>query len=840
MIAYRFVITCADGLETALLSELDSFGIQGEKLKMGRILVTGDVQTLYQICLFSRVASRVLLPLGEYALPKDENGRQDIADMLYRFACGIDWTTVFGLYNTFAVKVSVDKRVSVNQQFATLRIKDAIADTFTDKLGSRPNVDKSPQFAIYVHIGVDSAELALDLSGTSLHRRGYRLHNTEAPLKENLAAALLYECGWHRGEFDTLIDPMCGSGTFAIEALLMWFLYPVGIDKAQGGFGFYHWQAHDESLWNDMTDKAMAQFYHHLEHKPLPALFLMDADLGAVKSAHKNILSSALTPVAKDITITHQPLANLPCIVQDLPPDSRPLLITNPPYGERLGDAQTIKSLYHGLGLIAKDALPAHSHLGVLASHIEMADVLPIVEPKTLKCHNGALSVYFRHGKVSIKDKLSLIEQFNKQTIDNPPAQEFINRLQKNLATLKKQAKKNNITNLRIYDADLPNFNVAIDLYGDKVHIQEYAPPKTIDTDVAKERFNLALMATRQVLGVNREDIFIKTRTKQAGNEQYTKQGTIGKRYVVCENGAYFYVNFTDYLDTGLFIDHRAMRARVGEASKNKHVLNLFAYTCSASVHCAMNGAKTVTSVDLSQNYLDWGRQNFVLNGLLLDERYSFVACDVFDWIKDNTDKFDVIFIDPPTFSNSKKFYGTFDVQRDHIALINRAMNRLISDGVVYFSNNFTKFVLDESLTVRYDVIEITHQTTGFDFKKGVHSSFEIRHKANKKLGVSYFKADDVFDDEHQKCGIKDKKLDDNRQKNPKHKKQSQVVNKPNKHYQSSGSPTKKLANTKQNLSNQPTIKKRYEKIDGVLQMVEVIEIASDTVSTKKGGNKQS
>lgn len=666
MTSFRFMVTCADGLEAPLLTELAAFGMVGERLKVGRVLVTGGVRELYQLCLYSRVASRVLLPIGEYHFKKQSKTiitpqsksviTEDIPEVLYEFVKRIDWTQIFGLEQTFAIRMSVDKRVAVNQQFATLRVKDAIADSFKERLGSRPNVDKSPDFLIYVHIGVDSAELAIDLSGGSLHRRGYRLHNTEAPLKENLAAALLYECGWHTGEFDVLIDPMCGSGTFVIEAALMSLGYPVGIEKAQTGFGFYGWQHHDDTLWQQMVNDAMDTFHETLNTSKLPAFFAMDADLTAIKSTHKNMMSSALAPIADQVSLTHQPLSKL-CDTLKSMTVNHVLLITNPPYGERLGDEMIVKPLYQGLGLIAKDNLPKGSYLGVLAGRVEEADLLPIQDPATLRCHNGALTVYFRHGKIKSDDTASLIERFEKTQLafDTESVLEFVNRLQKNLSVLKKHAKKDTVSNLRIYDADLPNFNVAIDLYGDKVHIQEYAPPKTIDPATAKERFNLALMATRQVLGVNREDIFIKTRARQSGAWQYTKQSSTGRRYVVREHGAYVYVNFTDYLDTGLFIDHRIMRGIIGQASFGKSVLNLFAYTCTASLQAAMNGAKSVTSVDLSANYLDWGRCNFALNGLVLDDRYQFIAHDVFDWIKENRDKYDVIFIDPPTFSKDRK-----------------------------------------------------------------------------------------------------------------------------------------------------------------------------------------
>ncbi len=453
-------------------------------------------------------------------------------------------------------------------------------------------------------------------------------------------------------------------------------------------------------------------------------------------------MASGLSPILSKVRLEQRPLATLTDVLTDITAKS-PLIITNPPYGERLGDSDFIKPLYHGLGLKCVDGLRdadvEDAYMAVLASHVEHADTLPIVEPNTLRCHNGALTVYFRHGKLNLSPLPSLIRDFERQELQIDEAQEFINRLQKNLANLKKQALKQGVTNLRVYDADLPNFNVAIDVYGDKIHVQEYAPPKQIPADVAKARFNLVLHSVREVFGVSRESIFIKTRARQSGNEQYTKNETTKRKkmWVVGEDHAYFYVNFTDYLDTGLFIDHRNMRGLVKAASRGKRVLNLFSYTCSASVHAAIGGAKCVTSVDLSGNYLDWGKQNFALNGLVLDAtyedelKYQFIAEDTFEWIKHNTEQYDVIFIDPPTFSNSKKFKGTFDVQRDHVALINRAMNRLSAAGVLYFSNNYTRFELDDSLKNRYEVIDITHKTIGFDFdiKKPIHQSFEIRHK---------------------------------------------------------------------------------------------------------------
>ena len=744
------IITCADGLEAPLQTELTSFGIASEIKSTGRLAVTGTLRDLYTICLWSRVASRVLMLIKR----KNINTEYDVAEQLYGLAKSVDWTEQFKLEQTFAIRLSVDKRVAVSQQFAMLRIKDAIADTFNEVYDSRPNVDsKNPDFSVFATVNDKQAELYLDLSGTSLHRRGYRVAMTEAPLKENLAAALLYSAGWHKKNeegnaplYNALIDPMCGSGTFIIEALLMHCDYAVGIDKAANQFGFYEWQHHDDALWQQMIDDAQTRFRDALaitneQPDTLPLILGFDADSGAILATEKNLIAAGLQDLLPLLDLETRALDQLSSVLKPLVDDGRlsnPLVITNPPYGERLGDEEMIKPLYHALGLILQDSfagIDIDPMVGILAANVEQVDILPIKEPKTLRCHNGAITVYFRYGTLIAGQTGNLVSRFEKREIEVEEGQDFINRLQKNLAKLKKLAKKDTVSNLRVYNADLPDFKVAVDLYGDYVHVQEYAPPKTIPPETAKKRFNLALMGIREVFGINREQIFIKTRARQSGNDQYSKQGNTEKRgkfYVAREDGAYFYVNFTDYLDTGLFIDHRNMRARIKDNSRNKSVLNLFAYTCTASVHAALAGAKKVTSVDLSQNYLDWGKQNFVLNGLDISRnKYQFVAADIFEWIKDNTEQFDIIFIDPPTFSNSKKFQGTFDVQRDHSALINRAMNRLTSDGVLYFSNNFTRFELDEQLTERYDIVDITQKTIGFDFdvKKPIHQSFEIRHR---------------------------------------------------------------------------------------------------------------
>jgi 23S rRNA (guanine2445-N2)-methyltransferase / 23S rRNA (guanine2069-N7)-methyltransferase len=336
---------------------------------------------------------------------------------------------------------------------------------------------------------------------------------------------------------------------------------------------------------------------------------------------------------------------------------------------------------------------------------------------------------------------------------------DFANRLIKNLKKILKWAERENITCFRVYDRDLPEYNVSIDLYGKWVHVQEYAPPSTIDPDLASERFSQALAMIRAVLGVRRDRIFIKTRKKQKGKQQYQKQGSQKKMYEVREGSCFCLVNFTDYLDTGLFLDHRITRSRIGQLAAGKRFLNLFGYTGTATIHAARGGAVSTTTVDLSATYLSWARMNLALNGYG-GPAHVTIQEDCLQWLESGgrplpdqkavargqkpmpyqqkreatrpSSQYDLIFVDPPTFSNTKKDHRVFDVQQDHGRLLELSMQHLAPGGLLIFSTNFRKFVLDESLEQRFSISEISRETIPFDFERNtrIHRCWEFRHKA--------------------------------------------------------------------------------------------------------------
>lgn len=720
-------VTCADGLEQLLEEEIEQLGSKVTERKAGRLIIEGTLETAYRICMWSRLASRVLLPIHTYELERTHDAR-DVAEELYEGAISFDWSLIFAPQSTFAIRLHVEREIKVNSQFATLRVKDGVVDAFMEAVGRRPSIDtKQPEITLYVLAGKTEHTYCLDLSGDSLHKRGYRRYMTDAPIKENLAAAILQKAKLKELNPDIILDPMCGSGTFIIEALL------ILTDRAPGlvrRFGFNGWHGHNRELWLKLKSEA-AERHEQALALPLPQFYAFDADWEAIKATRQNIMAAGFEKLLDRIQIEERTLADWPDFNAE---GKKALIVTNPPYGERLGDKASNRALYLGLSALLQQHFP-NQHAAIIAAQIEQADVLAFYEPQTLRLMNGKLPIYIRFGTIK---PATVTQPFlaNWQPQQFEPiegAEDFSNRLQKNMQTLKKWAVKENIYCLRLYDADLPDFNLAVDLYGDRLHVQEYAPPKKIDPEKAKKRFNLALAAIRAVTGLPRDAVFIKTRARQEGKSQYTKQSTASKRFIVQEGKAKILVNLTDYLDTGLFLDHRQIRLRIANEARGKHFLNLYSYTSTASLHAALGGAASTTSVDLSNTYLNWSKENFVLNGLTVDhadQQHQFFASDCFEWLKEGHEQYDLIFIDPPTFSNSKKFYGTFDVQRDHVSLLKRAMNRLTSDGTLYFSNNYRGFEMDEEIPALFDVEEITQDTIGPDFKRNqkIHRAWRIRH----------------------------------------------------------------------------------------------------------------
>ncbi len=315
-------------------------------------------------------------------------------------------------------------------------------------------------------------------------------------------------------------------------------------------------------------------------------------------------------------------------------------------------------------------------------------------------------------------------------------AEMFANRLLKNVKQLAQWSKKHQVSCYRLYDADLPEYAVAVDIYcGEQcwIVVQEYEPPGTVDPDKADQRLAGILTEIPGVLKVAAAQVFLKIRRRQRNTEQYEKLGDFRRFHVVEEGGCKFWVNFEDYLDTGLFLDHRPIRSLIQTQAKGKRFLNLFAYTGSATVHAAMGGALSSVTVDMSNTYLDWAQRNFTLNQM--GSEHKLVRADCLQWLDDQVKarhklQFDLIFLDPPTFSNSKKMQEVFDIQSSHVRLIRNAAALLAPNGILYFSTNFRRFILNREALAELCFEDISAKTIDKDFARNtkIHYCWRMTH----------------------------------------------------------------------------------------------------------------
>ncbi len=705
----RFFASTPKGTEALLAQELTALGATKIRVQSAGVAFAGTLETGYRACLWSRVASRVILQLGRFPASDPE--------ALYDGVRAIAWHEHFGLDNTFAVDMNSADSFLTHSHFGALKVKDAIVDQFRDLFGSRPTVALDrPDLRINVYLFKNEATVSIDLSGEGLHRRGYRDDAMLAPLKENLAAAILLLLDWPQraAEGQPFMDLMCGSGTLPIEAALVAADIAPGLIR--GYFGFLAWRGHDRALWERLQNEAQARKQEGI--KNMPTITGYDRDPRAVASARKNAERAGIAGV---IQFTRQEL-------QVAPPNAPTpgLIVVNPPYGRRVGGDSELPRLYAEIGDTLRRNFSGWD-AAVFTENTKLLYRLRMDASRSILLYNGGLECSLTLFHCSARAATPPIElpDTRPASLAGQSVEMFANRLRKNMRSLARWARRSGVECYRLYDADLPEYALAIDFYGGEeswVYVQEYAPPPTVDALKAAARRDAALAVIPDLTGVPENRVFFKLRQRQKDRAQYTKFAEEG-RFVTVNEGAYrFAVNFTDYIDTGLFLDHRATRAFVKALAAGRHFLNLFAYTGAASVYAALGGAASTTTVDLSHTYLEWARRNFNLNRIDMGP-HAFIQADCLEWIQEAAQRkarYGLIFLDPPTFSNSKRMAGTFDVQRDHEALIKDALKLLSADGVLLFSTNSKHFKLRFS-SPGIDIQDITRDTISLDFVRRPH-----------------------------------------------------------------------------------------------------------------------
>jgi 23S rRNA (guanine2445-N2)-methyltransferase / 23S rRNA (guanine2069-N7)-methyltransferase len=725
----RFLATCPKGLGNLLVDELRTLGAESLRETPAGVSFEGPLSVAYRACLWSRLANRVLLQLAEFAVGSDQD--------LYEGVAAQPWQEHMRSGSTLAVDFSGRTDFIRNSQFGAQRVKDGVVDAMRAQGLSRPSVDlKRPDLRLNARLNRGRLILSIDLSGESLHRRGYRLDPGKAPLKENLAAAVVLRSGW-ADKLDqgwSIIDPMCGSGTLLIEAAL------IGLDRAPGlarqRFGFEGWLQHNPQQWRALVADAETR-----RRDTLPEgveIRGYDGDIAAIRRAEENAARLGLEKVVRFRTRSIGELQRPSHM-----PMEQGVLVCNPPWGERIGRRESLPLLYRQLGeLFAREFRGWQA--AVLTNDSQLGRAIGLRSHRQYRLHSGPIDLSLLLFDLAPDNRLAETgPQPVTDTAHDTKADDFqpaplgdgavmvLNRLRKNQKRLKPWLRREAVSCYRLYDADIPEYAAAIDVYQGTPHIAEYAPPKAIDEATAERRMDDVIAAVRAYFELaTSTPLACKRRQRQRGSQQYERQARRGERITVEEGPVKVLVNLHDYLDTGLFLDHRPLRLRLGAEAAGKHFLNLFCYTGVATLHAAVGGAATSTSVDLSNTYLDWLRDNLALNGLS-ERQHRIERADVRAWLAKSDRQWDLILLDPPSFSNSKSTEESFDVQRDHVNLLELTMARLAPQGVLYFSNNRKKFRLDESVSARWQVEDITPSTLGPDFQRGapIHRCWRLQHR---------------------------------------------------------------------------------------------------------------
>lgn len=706
----QWFFACPQFIEPLLADELTGLGAEQVKIGHAGVQAAGDLRFGYNAMLWSRLASRATLQLAQgfgknqaelgiliQSIPWQEHVRPD-GSLKVRF---------FGRNDDIR-----------NTQFGSQWVKDQIVDQFRRNHGERPSVSDNPDIVIAVNLHKGNASVGIELNQQSLSQHGYLDPDAHQSLRENLAAAILIRAGWPvllagGAECLKLFDPLCSASTILIEGALMALDVAPGL--LRGRTVASRWAGHDAALWETLRTAARQR------------------QAEGVSRASRYAFSATGNPAALLNLRTDWQAADLPMqLLNTFPPENiasgtggedlanNGLAITHLPYDETSA-VVALQPVYANLGERFA-SLPTGFRGAIFTDAKSPIALTNLFYSKEYRLLNGETEC-----KVYTFDNL-----LQKERTAHYFSEDLANRIKKNLRKLKPFIKRADSNAYRVYDADIPEYAIAVDRYADWLHVQEYAPPKTIEEKVAKQRLEQALMTLPEVLGTPPGHIVLKQRKQQKGHSQYEKQGRVEQSLVVTEHGVRLKVNLTDYLDTGLFLDHRPMRYWMQQHSLRKSVLNLFCYTGAVSAHAAVGGARQVDSVDMSATYLKWAEDNFALNGLRAEPyKYRFIQADAVEWLERCRNRYDLIFLDPPTFSNSKRMEDVLDVQRDHVRLIRHAMRILEQDGTLVFSNNFRKFRLDLSLEADYRVQDYRVQSLPEDFQRDpkIHGCWLIQHK---------------------------------------------------------------------------------------------------------------
>jgi 23S rRNA (guanine2445-N2)-methyltransferase / 23S rRNA (guanine2069-N7)-methyltransferase len=607
-----FFATASRGTEDVLAAELEQLGIAPVQSTRAGAAFGGELIDGYRACLWSRVASRVLMPLASF----------DAADpdQLYSGVHAVDWTAHLGPERTLAVNVAGRHSPIGPSHFIALKAKDAIVDRVRSIEGARPDVDKrDPDVRIHIHAGPTRVTVSLDLAGQGLHHRGLERTHASAPLRENLAAALLRITGWpeQAGSWP-LLDPMCGSGTILAEAAAMALDVAPGLNR--GRLGAEGWRQHDARLWEQLRSEAQDRRARARDRSVRIAGF--DASRAAVRTARDYIARAGL---AQNVTLEVRSLSEARSLWED-----PGILLTNPPYGERLGEVAELGPLYETLGDVLKRSFPGWT-AWVLGGNRALEKRIGLRPASRNVLFNGPIECRLLKIPISAVAPTSVRGPGWRRSGDE--SRGFTRRLRANAKRLRGWIAREKLTCYRLYDADVPLYNVAVDWFDGRVRVEEYPrPPKVAEAD-ADRRLRDALLVVSEVLEVDRADIVLRVPRKPVSDGRAERHGDRDRSRTVSEAGLLYRIALEDQPQVGFPLDERLIRRWLFERAEGRDFLNLSAGTCTATVAAAAGGARSTTSVDPSRVCLEKGRANFDLNGQK-SNIHHFVRDDVEQFIR--------------------------------------------------------------------------------------------------------------------------------------------------------------------------------------------------------------
>lgn len=684
-------VRTASGLEELLSRELLALGLQNVKARNRLVTGVGDLKLLYQANLWCRTAIRVLRPI--------ENFTASDEDQFYDKVKAIDWSPWISPTGKLAIDAHVHSSFTTHSLFLAQLTKDAIVDQFREKTGERPSVDlENPDLRIAVNLFRNQVEISVDSSGESLHKRGYRKKSGEAPLQETLAAGIVLLSHWD--DTTPFVDPMTGSGTFAIEAGLISRNIAPGLFRKR--FGFQFWKDYDESLFNSLVDDAQKA----IKKEKAPTILAFDKDPKMVTIAKENIERAGLGDLVQ--------VEAGDFLTWDKIPSPPGTVVMNPPYDERL-PVENIALFCSEIGQQLKKSYSDWTAF-ILMGNREASKEFGIKTEQRIPFLNGAIEcelLGFRLNKDSELESSSSVQSDDEKWKNK--IETFSNRLKKNLKHYSKWAQRERLTCWRIYDRDIPEFPFIIDILGRNIHFAEV--PRNHDHSPLEHLRYLELMqrATAEIIQIPFEKVFLKVRKGQKLPKTETTEPL-----EVRERGHKFLVNLVDYVDVGIFLEYRKIREWIEKEAQGKDFLNLFSYTGTANVCAAAGGAKSTALVDASSTYLDWAKKNMALNQLN-GPQHMYYRNDVMEFLNSSKKVYDFCWVDPPVHSVNRTSGQEFDVQEDHVTLLGLVLERIKPQGKVLFTTNCQSFELKEwalKQTCDVEIKEMTHPLTPTDFER--------------------------------------------------------------------------------------------------------------------------